>query len=31
MRKKTVKEVNYLLLNDEISPSEAAFMLGYEE
>lgn len=31
MRKKIEKEVNYLLLDDEISPWEAAFMLGYEE
>jgi len=31
MRRKTAKEVDYLLSNDEISPSEAAFMLGYEE
>ncbi len=31
MRSKIEKKVNHLLSNDEISPWEAAFMLGYEE
>ena len=31
IKKKILREVNTLLDNDEISPEEAAFILGYTE
>ncbi len=31
MSRRRMREVSYMLDNDEISPEEAAFIVGYEE